>query len=256
MELKDGQKLRVKEFDEIPSHWIVKMKEFENKIVTFKERTNYIKIFEDNNYYGGFDWKESDFQIVFDTWKDVYNMMKDECVKYNNCCYIICNGCELKKYTNNNFCCYTEPFINKDYKKLAENFEKMFGMECYVLEDERMNKEFELSNLENEMVLVNRKGTKYVVIGDNFIGKDRFDSKDNYRKNMKNITFYELDIVEVYNPSRKYGNGLFGLLELVGEPIWKEKTTTKDVSLEEINALLKEKYPDVEKFNLPIDKDK
>lgn len=36
----------------------------------------------------------------------------------------------------------------------------------------------------------------------------------------------------------------------------EEEPVTKDVSLEEINALLKEKYPNVEKFNLPIDNDK
>lgn len=42
------------------------------------------------------------------------------------------------------------------------------------------------------------------------------------------------------------------------ELLWKEinEPVTKDVSLEEINELLKEKYPDVEKFNLPIDNDK
>lgn len=32
----------------------------------------------------------------------------------------------------------------------------------------------------------------------------------------------------------------------------KEEPITKDVSLEELNAILKEKFPDIDKFNLPI----
>lgn len=32
----------------------------------------------------------------------------------------------------------------------------------------------------------------------------------------------------------------------------KEEPVTKDISLEELNEILKEKYPDIDKFNLPI----
>lgn len=87
MELKEGQKLRVKKFDKIPSHWekYGKMNKWMGKIVTFKRYYAVYKdilIFEDENS-GGWHWKESDFQIVFDTWEDVYNMMRNECLKYD-----------------------------------------------------------------------------------------------------------------------------------------------------------------------------
>lgn len=68
MELKVGQKLRVKEFNERPSHWISEMDSYKGKIVTVKELyNNKIFINEDLGWY----WKESDFQIVFNKWEDV-----------------------------------------------------------------------------------------------------------------------------------------------------------------------------------------
>lgn len=251
MKLKEGQKLRVKEFNERPSHWekYGKMNKWMGKIVTFKRYyASYkdILIFEDENS-GGWHWKESDFQIVFDTWENVNKAIEAECDKH-----IGCGNCPL----SNESYCYSEYLENENCKQLAENFKKMFGMECYVLEDEKMKNGFRLSDLKDEMVLVNREGDKYVVLGENFIGEDNFDRKGNYKENMKNIAFNNLDIVEVYNPSKRYGNGLLELLKIVGEPIWKEEPITRDVSIEEINSLLKEKYPDVEKFNLPIDNNK
>lgn len=258
MELKEGQRLRVKEFDTRPGYWIYEgeMDEYMGKIVTFKEYNPCITIYEDNGKYG---WCEPDFQIVFDTWKDIYNKMRNECVKYNSPCYIGCNGCKLKRYTACSYDCYTNLFKNKDYKQLAENFEKMFGMECYVLEDEKMRKEFRLSDLKDEMVVETRNNHRYLVFGKIFLGLNGFMGVESYSEDFKFIQGDKsFDIVAVYPKYGRYGYGFNGILNYVEEPIWKEEEepVAKDVSLEEINALLKEKYPNVEKFNLPIDNDK
>lgn len=255
MELKEGQRLRVKEFKNIPDYWNVEMKKWMGRIVTFKGYTNYsnIKIYEDRDWL----WDKSDFQIVFDTWEDVYNAMRNECIKYNAYCHENCHECKLKKYTGDSYNCYTIFFKDKNYKQLAENFEKMFEMECYVLEDEKMKKEFRLSDLKDEMVVETRNNNRYLVFGRIFLGLNGFMGMESYSDDFKFIRGDKsFDIVAVYPKYGHYGYGFRGILYNVKEPIWEEEPEqiTKDVSLEEINALLKEKYPDVEKFNLPIDK--
>lgn len=244
MELKEGQRLRVKEFKNIPGYWNVEMKKWMRRIVTFKEYTNYsnIKIYEDRDWL----WDKSDFQIVFDTWEDVRNIIEEECNKYE-----CCNKCGLE---NEDVCYSTE-----NYKQLAENFEKMFGMECYVLDDDNDDKiHFTLKNIEDEMIVKLRNGIVYISLGENFIGENGFMPKSKYLSNFKCRTNSNFDIIEIYEKNKKYGSGFKGMFVINedSELLWKEEKeqVTKDVSLEEINALLKEKYPDVEKFNLPIDK--
>lgn len=107
----------MKEFDEMPNHWVSDMKKWMGKIVTFKNFycNNKIKIYEDiineNNNYGWF-WRESDFQIVFDTWEDVRNAMEEECDKHG-----LCDGCRLYDKEKIHHC-YDFYFRNKDYNKL------------------------------------------------------------------------------------------------------------------------------------------
>lgn len=212
MELKEGQRLRVKEFDERPNHWscVGKMDEWMGKIVTlesFENDNKNITICEDKDKFW---WRVSDFQIVFDTWRDVENA------------------------------------IGK----------KMFGMECYVLEDEKMKNGFKLSDLKDEMVVETRNNNRYLVFDKIFLGLNGFMSMESYSEDFKFIMEdKDFDIIAVYPKYGNYGYGFNGILYNVKEPIWQEPIT-KDVSLEEINELLKEKYPDVEKFNLPIDNDK
>lgn len=254
MELKEGQRLRVKVFDETPSHWRVDMKKWMGKIVTFKKYSysDNIKIYQDSNEFNGegWYWYESDFQIVFDTWEDVYKVMNEECNKYTGC-----KNCPLKK----EIYCYRD-YLKDDenHRQLAENFKKMFGMEYYVLDDNNDDKiNFTLKNIEDEMIVKLRNGIVYISLGENFIGENGFMPKHGYSQNFK--CYYNdsnFDIIEVYPKNDYHTDGFKGML-IIDEnkkPLWKDEPVTKDISLEEINALLREKYPYVEKFNLPIDK--
>lgn len=253
MKLVEGQKLRVKEFDETPIHWSVEMKKWMGKIVTFKKYSysGSIKIYQDSdeNDEFGWYWKESDFQIVFNKWEDVKKAIRGECYEYTGC-----KNCPLY----NEFYCYNDYFEDENYKQLTENFKKMFGMECYVLEDEKMN--FTLEDIKDEMIVKLRNGIVYISLGKNFIGENGFMPKFKYLSNFKCCSNSDFDIIEIYEKNKKYGKGFQGMLVIDEdvELLWKEinEPVTKDVSLEEINTLLKEKYPNVEKFNLPIDNDK
>lgn len=254
MELKEGQKLRVKEFDEIPSFWNPEMNKWMGKIVTFKNKENKgrIKIYEDinENWKCGWFWEESDFQIVFDKWEDVKIFMDTECGKYG----LYCFDCNLKGLKGNIGSCYIDLFNNKNYEKLAENFEKMFEMECYVLEDEKMKKEFTIEDLKDGMLCETRNGEMFFWLNKKPRSIDGY--LDYTNGNLKNSCCNEYDIVKVGYPNKE-AKTINEMLHMdFGEIIWQEEPITKDISLEEINALLKEKYPDVEKFNLPIDKDK
>lgn len=123
-----------------------------------------------------------------------------------------------------------------------------------------MNEEFTLEDIKDEMIIKLRNGTIYISLGQRFINEYGFMPKYKYFSNFKCRTNSNFDIVEIYDANKKYGYGFNGMLTINenSELLWKEteEPVTKDVSLEEINALLKEKYPDVEKFNLPIDNDK
>lgn len=123
-----------------------------------------------------------------------------------------------------------------------------------------MNEEFMLEDVKDEMIIKLRNGEIYILLGQIFINKYSFMPKYKYFSNFKCRTNSNFDIVEIYDANKKYGYGFNGMLTINedSELLWKEieEPITKDVSLEEINALLKEKYPDVEKFNLPIDNDK
>lgn len=64
----------------------------------------------------------------------------------------------------------------------------------------------------------------------------------------------DADIIRVGYP-KKEANTISEMLDFgFSEIIWErqKQPTTKDVSLDEINALLREKYPSIEHFNLPI----
>lgn len=243
MELKEGQRLRVKEFDTRPNHWncVGKMDEWMGKIVTlesFENDNKNITICEDKDKFW---WRVSDFQIVFDTWRDVKKAMKEECYKYTGC-----RNCPLYKS-----CCYDE-----NYKQLTENFKKMFGMECYVLEDEKDKYDFTKSCVQDGMTIEFKNGERRIKIGSFFKGKNNCGNWDIFSNNLIS-TCNGFKIVKVYDDRERRCS----IEEMIDNPInliyeRKEELVTKDVSLEEINALLKEKYPNVEKFNLPIDNDK
>lgn len=132
MELKQGQRLKVKTFEEIPLHFVEEMEKYMGKIVAFREREKDgdIQIFEDMESWS---WKESDFEVVFDTWRDVAYEIEKYC---NNRCSE-CVGCILNDGTG----CYGTLFRKKDYKTLAEKFRKIYGMDVYVLEDQKEERE-------------------------------------------------------------------------------------------------------------------
>lgn len=114
-------------------------------------------------------------------------------------------------------------------------------------------KKFTIDDLKENMLLETRKGHRFLWVNgkprniDSYIGDMNDDLKHRY------LTI--LDIVKVgYTNDEAYT--IEDMLKMdFSEVIWQEEANVKDVSLEEINALLKEKYPDVDKFNLPIRKE-
>lgn len=202
MELKKGQRLRVKEFDKRPKHWNYRgaMDKWMGKIVTFNnyDYVRNIEIFEDKNEY---TWKESDFQIVFNKWEDVRKAIRGECYKYTEC-----RNCPLC----NELYCYNEYFEDENYKQLTENFKKMFGMECYVLEDEKMN--FTLEDIKDEMIVKLRNGIVYISLGKNFIGENGFMPKFKYLSNFKCRSNSDFDIIEIYEKIKSMEKDFKGCL--------------------------------------------
>lgn len=113
-----------------------------------------------------------------------------------------------------------------------------------------MEKEFTKADLKDGMVVEYRDGKRRIVAGEVLYGLDGFTS---LKTHCNDLTYSDsdLDIVKVYAQKAASLNSLF---KYPGKIIWErqEEPTTRDVSLEELNAILKEKYPDIDKFNLPI----
>lgn len=121
--------------------------------------------------------------------------------------------------------------------------------------EERKNdmKKFTINDLKENMLLETRNGHRFLWVNgkprniDSYIGDMNDDLKHRY------LTI--LDIVKV-GYTNDEACTIEDMLKMdFSEVIWQEEANVKDVSLEEINALLKEKYPDVDKFNLPIRKE-
>lgn len=113
-----------------------------------------------------------------------------------------------------------------------------------------MKKEFTKADLKDGMVVEYRNGERRIVVGEVLYGLDGFTS---LKTHCNDLTYSNsvLDIVKVYAQKSTSLNSLF---KYPGKIIWErnEEPVTKDVSLEELNAILKEKFPDIDKFNLPI----
>lgn len=113
-----------------------------------------------------------------------------------------------------------------------------------------MKKEFTKADLKDGMVVEYRNGERRIVVDEVLYGLYGFAS---LKTHCNDLTYSDsdLDIVKVYAQKSASLNNLF---KYPGEIIWerKEEPVTKDVSLEELNAILKEKFPDIDKFNLPI----
>lgn len=114
--------------------------------------------------------------------------------------------------------------------------------------------EFTRDNLKDGNMIKTRSGDIYMWI----LEKPRsyYGSIGHTRNDLKNGLLEKYDIVEVRDASKIEASTIGQIFDKYEELpiIWKEKDeeVTKDVSMEELNALLKEKYPDVDTFNLPI----
>lgn len=123
----------------------------------------------------------------------------------------------------------------------------------YWYSDDMLEKaEFTKEDLKDGMLVEHRDGEKMIWL--NGACRSVHIYCDGYLTDLTNDCNKDADIMKAGYPS-KDAVTLSDMLEYdFSEIIWerKEEPVTKDVSLEELNALLKEKYPDVEKFNLPI----
>lgn len=111
-------------------------------------------------------------------------------------------------------------------------------------------KKFTKSDLKDGMVVEYRNGKRRVVLNQCFCGIYEFGYFTDYDDDLIS-EINTLDIVKVFEGRCC---SIESLLKTPGKLIWerKEEPITKDVSLEEINTLLKEKYPDVDVFNISI----
>lgn len=120
-------------------------------------------------------------------------------------------------------------------------------------EDMLKKAEFTKKDLEDGMLCETRDGWRWFWINGKLRSIDACCSvtKENFDGHSSNT----LDIVKVGYPNEN-AHTIKDMLKMgFDEIIWerKEEPVTKDVSLEELNAILKEKFPDVDKFNLPIE---
>lgn len=131
------------------------------------------------------------------------------------------------------------------------------GMHWWYPEDVLEKVEFSIEDLEDGNMIKTRNGNIFLWL----LGRPRSlnYSLDHMKNNLKNGIKEDFDIIEVRDASNLIFTGIKDLFNNYKNLtiIWKEEELpkTKDVSLDEINALLKEKYPDIDKFNLPIEKE-
>ena len=114
--------------------------------------------------------------------------------------------------------------------------------------------EFSIEDLKDGMVIEYRNGKRRAVLNQGFCGLNEYGCFEGYNDDLTCKCYDKFDIVKVFEGKCA---SIKSLLEYPGKLIWerKEEPATKDVSLDEINALLKEKYPEIDKFNLPIEKE-
>lgn len=111
-------------------------------------------------------------------------------------------------------------------------------------------KKFTIVDLKDGMLCQMRDGEKMLWLYGRMRGISRMCSGT--RNDLKHTFRDNCDIVKVGYPNLK-ANTIEKMLSMdFGEVIWQEEKVSKDITIEEINALLKEKYPDVDIFNLPI----
>lgn len=131
---------------------------------------------------------------------------------------------------------------------VAEDFER-------VKEGENdMKKDFAISDMKDGMLIEHRDGERMLWLNKTGRGINRFSF--GYTDELNGLFGNpNLDIMKVGYPSKEAVTIKdmieYGFSEIVWER--KEEPVTKDVSLEELNAILKEKFPDVDKFNLPLE---
>ena len=101
-----------------------------------------------------------------------------------------------------------------------------------------MQKEFTKADLKDGMIVEYRDGTRRIVIGNVFIGKDGFNYIDNYKCSLESYRIKEYDICKVYYFLLPYGfNSLFKDNNL--KLIW-ERTEVKNMTTEEMRQKLEE----------------
>ena len=105
-----------------------------------------------------------------------------------------------------------------------------------------MQKEFTKADLKDGMIVEYRDGTRRIVIGNVFIGKDRFNYIDNYKCSLESYRIKEYDICKVYSFLLPYGfNSLFKDNNL--KLIWERTevyTEVKNMTTEEMRQKLEE----------------
>lgn len=119
------------------------------------------------------------------------------------------------------------------------------------------HKPFKKEDLKDGMVVEDRNGCRRMKMGSNFIPLQGYHIElDSYEDNLICKNCHDFDIMKIYDDRKIYYEIEVMITNSKNCIYERKESITKDISLEEINTLLKEKYPDVEKFNLPIDNDK
>lgn len=162
------------------------------------------------------------------------------------------------KYAGGCHGCPKDYGYSEDHSSTCRNYGKEGCDNCWNREipEERkddMKKEFTKSDLKDGMIIQFRNGEKMLWLYGNPVGIDMFFDKPN--EDLTNMLFEDLDVVKVGYPNKSAKTIRNMLVMDFGEVIWerKENPVEMDVPVKEIVAMLKEKYPDVENFNILIE---
>lgn len=119
-----------------------------------------------------------------------------------------------------------------------------------------MNKEFTKADLKPGNMCKTRNGEIYMWLNGILYCESEGGGLSVTLEDLTNAANEIWDVVQVRNSNINQYNCISDLFNHFEELpiIWerKEEPVTKDISLEELNAILKEKFPDVDEFNLPI----
>lgn len=169
---------------------------------------------------------------------------------YDNVCFDAIDGYQgnmriVGKIINGNYLVQFDTGLILEYAPMM--LEKIKAEER---KEDMETKKFTRDDLKDLMLIEVRCGKRYLWINGKpiqikgFVGYINDDLKNEYNE--------DYDIVKVGYPNKK-ADTIEEMLKMdFSEIIWEREPASKDVSLEEINTLLKEKYPDVDVFNLPI----